>query len=297
MTMAMSRIAVLASCFNRKATTLAGLESLFRQKKVEELKITVFLVDDASTDGTPAAVAERFPDVRLLHGNGSLWWVGAMRKAFAAAMAEGYDGYVWWNDDTELVEDALHRLVSCALQVEPQLGPAIIVGSTCDPETGKLTYGGWRRRPSWRRVDFVRVEPGKDEPVLVDIMNGNCVLIPHAVARIVGNMESKFRHRLADHDYSMRAAKAGFAIVLAPGYVGRCKGNSSAGTWRDGTIPFAARWKDLMSPRGMDPREWMLYTRRHYGALWPIYAVSPYLKTIMGLGLRTDFGKEESPKM
>jgi GT2 family glycosyltransferase len=276
---AMNRMAVLVSCFNRKAITLAGLESLFRQRKADGLSVTVFLVDDASPDGTAAAVAERFPSVRLLHGDGSLWWVGAMRMAFAAAMAEGYDGYIWWNDDAELMDDALQRLVACALEIEPELGPAIIVGSMCDPETGKRTFGGWYKRPRGLHIEFIPVEPDPNHPRVVDTMNGNFVLIPSSIADVVGNMESKFRHRLADWDYGQRATKAGFPIVLTPGYVGFCKQDLSAKPWKDGSIPLAGRWKGIMSPRGMDPREWLLYTSRHYGWRWPLYFASPYVKT------------------
>ncbi len=281
-----TRIAVLASCFNRKAVTLRGLESLFRQRLPARVQVTVFLVDDASTDGTAAAVEERFPAVRLLRGDGSLWWVGAMRMAFGAAMAEGFDGYVWWNDDTQLTDDALLRLLGCAEEIAAGQGPAIIVGSTCDPETGARTYGGWVERRRWYRFALVPVDPDDQRPTAVDTMNGNLVLISAAVAKVCGNMESSFRHRLADHDYGLRAKKAGFPIIVAPGYLGTCRQNSSQGTWKDGALSVGRRWQDLMSPRGMNPREWFLYTRRHYGWLWPLYLVSPYVKTLAGVDMR-----------
>lgn len=284
MVLAMKNIAVIVSCFNRKDTSLAGLESLFSQIGVDGLSITVFLVDDASTDGTAIAIADHFPAVRLLQGNGSLWWVGAMRKAWTEAMMEGFDGYVWWNDDTILMNDAVHRLVGCALEVEPELGPAIIVGSTCDPDTGKRTSGGWYKRPSGLRIDFIPVEPSFDGPIRADTMNGNFTLIPSAIAREIGNLESEFVHRRADWDYGQRAVIAGFPIVVAPGYFGICKENSDVKTWKDGTIPLRARWKDLMSPRGMDPHEWLLYTRRHLGWRWPLYFISPYVKVLFNGG-------------
>jgi GT2 family glycosyltransferase len=257
------------------------LESLFSQKGVERLSITVFLVDDASTDGTAKAVAERFPEVRLLRGNGSLWWGGSMRMAFAAAMEEDFDAYIWWNDDTELVDDTLDRLVACAKEVDAKLGPAIIAGSTSHPDTGKRTYGGYYKRQAGFRVDFVAVEPHPDKPVRVDTMNGNIALIPSVIAKKVGNIDRRFRHLLADFDYGQRAAKAGFPIIMAAGYLGKCKSNSSAKTWRDGTMPLSARWKHLMSPRGVNPREWMLYTSRHFGWRWPFYFASPYLKVLL----------------
>ncbi len=280
-----TRIAVLACCFNRKAVTLRGLESVFRQQLPEWVELTVFLVDDASTDGTAVAVEEQFPMVRLLRGDGSLWWVGAMRVAFDAAMAEDFDSYVWWNDDTHLTEDALLRLMNCANEVKQEKGPAIIVGSTCDPDTGARTYGGWIERRDWYRFALLPVEPDDQRPTAVDTMNGNLVLIPAAVAKVCGNMERKFRHRLADHDYGLRAKKAGFPIIVAPGYLGTCRQNSSRGTWKDGALSLGRRWKDLMSPRGMDPREWFLFTRRHYGWSWPLYLVSPYVKTLAGVDM------------
>ena len=280
MALALSRIAVIVSCFNRKATTLAGLTSLFNQKHVEHLSITVFLVDDGSTDGTAAAVAERFPAVRLLQGDGSLWWAGAMRKGFAEAMAEGYDGYIWWNDDTQLMEDALSRLVNCAFEVEPQLGPAVVVGTTFDPDTGKPTFGGMHQRRSGILIEVTQADPHPEKPLRVDTMNGNFTLIPSAIANTVGNLEPRFRHQLGDFDYGRRAVKAGFPVILAPGYFGRCRNNSRANTFRDGTIPLSARWKSLMSPRGAVPREWLLYTSRHYGWRWPLYFISPYIKVL-----------------
>ena len=287
----MSRVAVVVSCFNRKATTLAGLESLFNQQQVDDVSITVFLVDDGSTDGTAAAVAERFPAVRVLHGDGSLWWVGAMRMGLAAAMQEGFDGYIWWNDDTTLMPDALHRLIACTLQVEPELGPAIVAGSTCDPETRKWTFGGWYKRPSGIRLNFIPVEPDPDKPILIDTMNGNFILVPSAVAKVVGNMEEKYTHRWADWDYGQRAVMAGFKVVLAPGFFGFCKGNPETKTWRDGSIPLSARWKDLMSHRGMIPRQWLVYSRRHLGWRWPLYFVSPYVKVLFkGITARNPTG-------
>ena len=55
--------AVIMACFNRRATTLRSLASLYGQQPVREIR--VYLVDDASTDGTAEAVLDRYPSVRL----------------------------------------------------------------------------------------------------------------------------------------------------------------------------------------------------------------------------------------
>jgi hypothetical protein len=36
-----------------------------------------------------------------------------------------------------------------------------------------------------------------------------------------------------------------------------------------------------LSPKGAPFREWLLYTRRHFGWRWPLYALSPYVKTLL----------------
>jgi GT2 family glycosyltransferase len=275
------RVAVLMTCFNRKKMTLEALESLFSQKQVEDLDVTVYLVDDGSRDGTSLAVAERFPQVSLLQGDGSLFWNGGMRKAFAHALAKGFDGYIWLNDDTRLDEDALRRLIACSDGATELFGAAIIVGSIRDPLTGERSYGGVRKRASWFRLDFVPNLPDDLEPIRCDTMNGNFTLIPAAVASRLGNLDGAFQHQLGDFDYGLRATEAGIPVILAPGYYGFCSDNPRSGTWRDRSQSLSKRWRHLLSPKGAPVREWFLYTRRHFGWRWPLYALSPYVKTLL----------------
>jgi GT2 family glycosyltransferase len=98
------KIAILMTCFNRRDVTLLCLQKLFEQIDIE--KVEIYLVDDASSDGTQKAVRQNFPTVHLLGGNGRLFWNGGMRIAFAAAMERGFDAYLWLNDDSLLYPDA-----------------------------------------------------------------------------------------------------------------------------------------------------------------------------------------------
>ncbi len=90
------RLAVLIVCHNRRAHTERCLSTLIAQ--VTDIHVSTYLLDDGSTDGTVEAVSQ-FPGLHLLHGDGTLFWNKAMHLAFAAAMADGYDGYLWLNDD------------------------------------------------------------------------------------------------------------------------------------------------------------------------------------------------------
>jgi GT2 family glycosyltransferase len=80
------RTAVLITCHNRKPKTLACLAALFNQELSPEVTIDVYLVDDGSTDGTAEAVHQAYPQVKILQGDGSLFWNRGMRKAFAEAL-------------------------------------------------------------------------------------------------------------------------------------------------------------------------------------------------------------------
>lgn len=277
---AIKRIAVLIASFNRRELTLACLTALCAQCGVGDIEVDIFLVDDDSSDGTANAIRLHFPGIRLLHGNGTLFWNGGMRVAFAAAMRVGFDAYVLLNDDTILYGDALRRAIDCAESTLAAGKAAIVAGSTYSTTSGKQSYGGLAMRKKGMTAHFDPIEPDPFAIRQCDTMNANFALIPAQVARVVGNLDARFRHQFGDLDYGLRARRAGFDIVIVPGFVGTCTENSARGTWRDLNATLPVRWKDLLSPKGVPLKEWFLFTGRHYGWRFPYYAVSPYLKTI-----------------
>jgi GT2 family glycosyltransferase len=274
------RIAALATCFNRRELTLASLRSLFSQRGVDGVDLLVYLLDDSSRDGTPEAVSAMFPQVRLLHGDGSLYWNRGMRVSFAAAMRDQFDAYLWVNDDSIFCPDALSRLIACLKAVSACEAPPIIVGSMRDPQTGARSYGGICLRRRGLTLQLDPVIPDDARPLRCDTMNGNLVLIPASVAAALENLDPGFTHQWGDLDYGLRAGKSGIPVFIAPGYFGECTDNSIANTWRDRSLPRSRRWSHLMSPKGAPPREWLRFTSRHFGWRWPFYAVSPYIKTL-----------------
>ena len=62
-------VAVLLTCYNRKAQTIACLGSLFEATIPEDLHLDIYLTDDGSTDGTGDAVKELYPRITLLKGS------------------------------------------------------------------------------------------------------------------------------------------------------------------------------------------------------------------------------------
>jgi len=268
------------TCHNRRDTTVTCLDALMNQQAIDDVRLQTYLVDAGSTDGTAEVIEERFPDIRVIRRDSSLYWCGGTRAAFGEAMKGDYDYYLWLNDDTVLLSDAIRVLLKTARDTEDRDGrPGIVVGSTLDPQTGRCTYGGVVRSSKWRPLTYRLIEPsGKAEPC--NTINGNCVLIPREVAQSVGNMSPEFTHKIGDRDYGLRAKAKGIPLWVAPSYVGECSRNPPP-PWADPAIPLKERLKNLRSPKGLPPREWTLYARRHAGIQWPLYWFTLYMRVLM----------------
>lgn len=268
------QVAVLITCYNRREATLACLGALYRQALPCGASLHVYLVDDGSTDGTGDAVRTNFPEVRVVAGDGCLYWGGGMRCAWAHAFRLDYAYYLWLNDDCVLLPYALTSLLRTAGSPDDPDVASIAVGSTRDPGTGNTSYGGHLLG----KVD--RMLSPSDRAQECHAMNGNVVLIPRVVAKVVGNISPEFTHYFGDFDYGLRARRCGFRITVAPGYAGECAANNHAVRWCDPDVPFVERWREFHSPKGQRPYEVFVFARRHRGAAWPIAILRRYLRLI-----------------
>lgn len=274
------KIAVLLTCYNRREKTLSCLRGLFLQDLPFHASLTVFLMDDGSTDGTSEVVSQEFPQVRILHGDGSLFWCGGMRRAWKEALAEGYDHYLWLNDDTILLSGALMTLLNTSEQmINKNNKTCIVVGSCRDPETKLHSYGGRMKRNRRVRLPDKPLAP-RDTPIQTDTMNGNIVLIPQKVVDEIGILSYEFTHAFGDVDYGLRANEAGIPVIVAPGYLGECSRNSKIAPWTDPTVSLRERLKNLQSPKGLPTKQWCIYVRRHTGWQWPFYALKPIIRVL-----------------
>jgi GT2 family glycosyltransferase len=270
-------IAVLLTSYNRRAHTLKCLESL-HATAIPGIGVNIYLVDDASRDGTAEAVAAAYPNVEITIGSGDLFWGGGMRLAFNRAVQAHPDFLLWLNDDVVLDSNALERLLAAYATLGAQRQPlSIVVGSTRDPQTGGTTYGGVQRTSRWRRMAFSIVEP-TDTPQPCETMTGNIVLIPRSVYSVVGNIDERFTHAMGDFDYGLRACSAGCQVFVAPGHFGMCRLNPREGTFRDTTLSRRERLRRAHLMKGLPPAEWATMCRRHAGPLWPAFAISPYVR-------------------
>jgi GT2 family glycosyltransferase len=268
------RITALLTCHNRHEATVACLRSFFSQTVRSSVSLDAVVVDDGSTDATSYAIAHEFPMAHVIRGTGDLYWAGGMALAESSADARGADYVLWLNDDVTLYEDAVERLLTVA--VASSL-PAIVVGAMCDPRTGEFTYSGVRQ--SGRHPLRVEIVPPGDDPQVVQMFNGNAVLVSHEVRRVVGGIDGKFSHAQADFDYALRAARSGVLALLAPGAVGACsRDGRSIAPWLEKSLSLERRVRLLLGRKGVPARSHARYLRRHGGRAWVFWWISPYLK-------------------
>ena len=248
-------IAALITVHNRKEKTLQCLERLNKQDLPESNTVDVFLTDDGCTDGTPEAIAEKFPQVNIIRGDGNLFWNRGMYMAWQeAARAKDYDFYLWLNDDTFLFEAAINLLVGYASEVGDK---SIIVASVKSASSDVVTYGGYCNGKLITPDGTLRE---------CDTFNGNCVLVPRYVFNKLGNLDWAYRHAIGDLDYGHRAKRAGLKNYVSPVYLGICEKNHKLPAWARSEVPLCERLKNLYSPLGYaEPMPFFRYERKNLG--------------------------------
>lgn len=226
------KLAVLITSYNRREATLGCLSRLLPQLGDEGV---VYLVDDGSTDGTGSKVRAGYPAVRVIDGDGSLYWAKGMRKAWEAAVAErdDWDGFLWLNDDTELDGIALQQLFAA------NDGERIVVGNLVNSK-GEIVYG---------------LRKG-------GLFTGNCVLVPRKVHDRLGMICGEYSHAWADSDYAMQAKRAGIGVVSA-GVVGKAEGHPNRPSLKG--LSLNERIGMLRNPKGWNLHDLWLYRRRSWG--------------------------------
>ncbi|WP_456376512.1 glycosyltransferase family 2 protein [Lutibacter sp.] len=268
-------IAVLLTCHNRKAKTIACLTSLFKADLPKDYTLEVFLVDDGSTDGTTLAVKENFPQVNIIQGTGKLFWNRGMHLAWkTAANTKNYDFYLWLNDDVIIKNNG----ISVLLENQNEYTESIICGVMASAVDKNITYGG-------RDNNSEMVLPDNSTPEICIYINGNMVLIPLKIYEKVGLLDEIYPHAIGDFDYGLRVIDKGFECRISSEIVGFCEANNSLPNWCIPEVKLIKRIKSLYSPLGNShPYYFFIYEKRHFG-------FSKALKHFLTIHLRLLFPK------
>ncbi len=251
----MNNIAVLLTCHNRRETTRTCLKRLFEIRS----DLDVFCVDDGSNDGTAQMIANEFPQVELIAGDGNLFWSRGMRLAWVTARKKKeYDYYFWLNDDLELYANAFDELLECSRLVK---GQAVITGLVEEKTSHKVIYGG---SDAAKRMIAANGELNE-----VTFLNGNFVIVPRYVFDKIGFLDERFHHDLGDVDYGLTAKEHGMEVYTSRCYIGGTDVALRSKHMRirlDNANVFK-RFKRLYSPLGSNPFITFYFKRKHQGLM------------------------------
>jgi GT2 family glycosyltransferase len=278
---------VIIPCHNRKAVTLACLGML---RPLMDCGWSVIVVDDGSTDGTSDEINTAFPTVTMLHGDGNLFWTGAIELGMRHAIAQGSTCCIWLNDDVTIQAEAIERVFALAMEKN-----AMVSGQ------GKIHFENgsvwWFPASQWMPQGIKHTDVGEtqDTPYPVDACRGNLVAVPKSIVDAIGYPDgNNIPHVGGDTDYSLRATRAGFACFVDPDAVFWEEENIRMDnrSWLlDDRTPSEIFIKSLSRRGILYPRMLFTYQIRHWRVRGLFRAIMSYIRLFAILMLKMTLPK------
>lgn len=254
-------MSVLIVNWNTCEMTLACVESLYRE--TSSIRFETILVDNGSTDGSSTAVAEAFPQVRLLAETENHGFARA--NNIAAEVATGRY-LLLLNSDTVVLDGAVDRLMAFARE-RPE---ARLWGGRTVFGDGSLNIGSaWGAQTMWSAFCFATgltlMFPNsnlfnsegltawrRDSEREVDIVSGCFLLIEAELWRELGGFDPAFFMYGEEADLCRRARALGARPTVTPAATIVHYGGAS-GTLRSDSSVAICRAKVALARRSMGP--------------------------------------------
>ena len=214
-------ISIVIPVHNRREFTRQCLACLSAQTYQD---VQIIVVDDGSTDGTDLMIHQEFPEVIVLRGDGNLWWTEAtnwgVRYAREHQDKRQENFVLTLNDDTLVAPNYLQTMLDAYQNYKPCLIGSPSVDSR-NPE--KLVYAGsafelYTAGGRDLAEDYHKSYgelAGKTTYVESHSLPGRGTLVPMDVFDQIGLYDSKhYIHYMSDIEFSVRARKAGYRLIV-----------------------------------------------------------------------------------
>lgn len=228
-------LAVVVVSWNVRELLEGCLTSVYQSLARSNLKGEVWVVDNASTDGSAEMVRERFPQAHLLANETNLGFATANNQAlramgFPSAEPHELPCYVLLlNPDTVVVGDALATMVRF-LDENPSAG---VAGAKLVHPDGRLQHSAFafptlaqafldffplhhRLLESRLNGRYPRRLYERGEPFPVDHPLGAALMARGEAIREVGLLDERFFIYCEEVDWCMRMKKAGWEVYCVP---------------------------------------------------------------------------------
>jgi GT2 family glycosyltransferase len=210
------RVAIIVLNWNGLNDTTACLESLAR---LDYPSYEVVLVDNGSSDGSPAILRRQFPTLTILETGANLGYAGGNNVGLRYACERRADYALLLNNDTEL-DAAFLRILVDVCEADPAIG---IAGPTIYYHAQPDIVWSAGGRIHWRNADTTmegigEVDQGQfgKSPRPMDFVTGCALLIRREVIDRIGLLDERFFLYYEETEWCIRATKAGYTIVHAP---------------------------------------------------------------------------------
>jgi GT2 family glycosyltransferase len=265
----MPSLAVVILNYNRADLLADCLESIYASPT--RCDLAVWVVDNASSDGSAPMVSGRFPQARLIVSPTNGGYACGNNLALREIMAGPAPDYIMLlNNDTVVPAGAFDGLVDY-LEARPDVGmvgPKLVLpdGSldlACrrafpSPEVAFYRMAGlarlFPRSPRFARYNMTYLDP--DVETDVDSVVGACMLLRSAVIGEVGLLDEAFFMYGEDLDWAYRVKQYGWRVAYYPRVVIHHYKRASS-TRR--AIPSIRAFYDAMR----------IFHRKHYAATTP----------------------------
>jgi hypothetical protein len=230
----MPRLAVVIVSWNVRELLASCLRSLIDDLARSGLRAEVWVVDNASTDGTPALVANAFPEIHLVASNENLGFAAGNNLALKAIVGDSgsatRDSLVWLlNPDTEVQPGATAALLS-TLHADASVG---VVGAKLLYPDGSLQHGAFRFPGLWQLAFELFSLPPRlydtrlngrypshlydgEEPFAIDHPLGASMMVRGEVIDEVGLLDEGYRMYCEEIDWCWRMHRSGWKALCVP---------------------------------------------------------------------------------
>lgn len=252
-----SSIASVTVAYNGAGILPRHIEALLRQvRPLQE----VIVVDNGSSDGTSALVAERYPQVKVLRATENLGVGGGLAAGLRYAALERRHDWVWtFDQDSVPNNDALEALVKGTEALGNNDGEVgIAAAMPVHTQTG-ICYPPLLWRDGYVQPSAEQLQ----QPIwFADLVISSGCMVRRDVVEKVGLPRADLFMYFVDFEYCLRARSHGYKIAV----VTRSQFSHEIGRAREVRLPGYSRlwpdrapWGEYYMSRNMTYAAWWLY--------------------------------------
>lgn len=176
----------------------------------------VVVVDNASRDGSIETARLDFGRAHFVVNDENTGFSGGMNIGIRYALSKGAS-YVWLlNNDAVPERDSLSRLLRAA-----EVSGDAVFSPIVKDDSGHVWFSGGKIDFPRMRAEHVDSSPDSDkgEPYETGYLSGCALLLPKKAIERVGLLDEGYFLYYEDADYSIRAKKEGFRLLVVPSSV------------------------------------------------------------------------------